>query len=162
MAAIGKLAWFAFMNQKTPTAEPRSPEQTRPSRERGYRAAASAAGSHAAAGRVHRARPLSGRGRQAGALHHAVLRCGRPRPPRCGWPMRRARTREPNRSNHGLRGPTRPSVGGTRRGMGGGSWASDKHLTRKRSRCPPNRGNSKRVRRRMVVNHITIQRDQAA
>ncbi len=51
-------------------------------------------------------------------MHHAVLRCGRPRPLSCGWPVRRARTREPDRSDHGLRGPTRPSVGGTRQGMG--------------------------------------------
>lgn len=60
MAATGKSAWFALMNRKTPTAGLRSPARTRPSRERGYRAPTSTAGSRAAAGRVRRARSPSG------------------------------------------------------------------------------------------------------
>lgn len=56
MAATGKSAWFALMNRKTPTAELRSPAQTRPSRARarGCRAPTSAVGSHAAAARRRR------------------------------------------------------------------------------------------------------------
>jgi hypothetical protein len=141
MAAFGKSAWFAPMNWKASTAGPRSPARTKPSRARGYRAPASAAGFHAAAGRVPRARSLLDRDPPLAAWLRDSPHRGQPPRPSSGWSGGMAQAPGPDRSDRGRHGPDRPSAGGTRPGMRGGSWASDKHLTRERSRCPPNRGN---------------------
>ena len=141
MTAIGKCAWFALMNRKIPTAELRSRAQTRLSRERGCRAPASTDGSRAAAEGVHRARSPTGQPPRREASPPGGLPVGRPRPPSCGWLGPTARTHGRGRSDRVRRGATRPSGGGTPPGTGDGFSAWQTHLTRKRSRCPPIRGN---------------------
>ncbi len=131
-----------------PTAGPRSPARTRPSRERGYccadlrfRAPASTAGSRAAAGRAHHAQSPSGWDRLSVAWTPVGPRRGRLPRPNSEWSGARVRTPGRDRSDRGRHEPARPSADGTRRGMRDGSLASGKHLTQKRSQCPPNRGN---------------------
>ena len=105
--------------------EPEDPDGRTPvSRARGCHAPASAADSHAAAGRARHARPPSGSDQQAVAWLPAGPRCGRPPRPSCGWPARRARTRGLDHADHDRRGPARPSGGGTRSGMEDGFRAS--------------------------------------
>ncbi len=112
MTAMGKSARLALMNRKIPTAEPRSPAQTRPSREGGYRAPASTAGPPAGAGRVRHARSLSGQDRRAAAWPLVDLHCDPLQRPSSEWSGVRARTRERGRWDRGRHGPDRPSADG--------------------------------------------------
>ena len=93
---MGKTAWFALKNSKTRTAPHRSRGQTRPRLERGCRAPAAAACSHAAAAPAPRALPRSGRCRRPRRVY---LPGGPPAdrlaPPSCGSPGMTARTHEP-------------------------------------------------------------------
>ena len=110
MAAMGKTAWFALMNWKSPTAPRRSPVRTRPRLLRGCRAPTEAAAPRGVDGPVPPARRASGRHswRRHGSHRGRLERLS------CGWPGRRARTRGRDRPGRVRRGPIRPSGGKTR------------------------------------------------
>ena len=140
MVVTGNLAWFALMNRKTRTARRRFRGQTRPPLERGYRAPRGVVCSHAAAGSAPRAHQGSSPARRQLAL----LRRGRPADrlerPSSGLPGRTARTHAPGQMDPGQNAPDRRFGDGTPVNKGDGFSASQ-HLSRKRARCPSNRGN---------------------
>src|SRR5690242_14142638 len=136
MVAIGKQAWFALMNRKSPTAPRRSPVQTRPRLLTGCRAPAGVACSPDAAAPTRPVQRHSGR-----ATPPPVG------PPACQpqQPTRRSTAQSAQTLGQDLRqtvqhGPDQPSGDGTQVNTAGASWASGTPLA-KASGCPRNRVN---------------------
>ena len=136
MVAIGKQAWLALMNRKSPTAPRRSPVQTRPRLLTEYPARPGAACSHAAAAPTRRV-PWTTNQRPPPPVGPLACRTQQPRR-RSTAPW--VRTPEQDPREIAQHGPDRSSDDETQANTADAFWASGAPLA-KASGCPRNRVN---------------------